>query len=66
MYSFALKPENYQPSGACNFSKIDDIVLELTVSKEINYKNPGLVRIYNSAYNIFRITNGLGGLAFSN
>ena len=66
IYSFSCNPESRQPHGSCNFSKIDDIVLELNVSKEINYKNPGLIRIYNVAYNIFRITNGLGGLAFSN
>ena len=66
LYSFSSDPEDKQPKGSCNFSKIDDIVLELTVDKEINYNNPGVIRVYNCAYNIFRIINGLGGLAFSN
>ena len=66
IYSFSLNPENRQPHGSCNFSKIDDIVLELNVSNKINYNNPAVIRIYNFAYNVFRIVNGLGGLVFSN
>lgn len=66
LYSFSYNPENKQPTGSCNFSKIDDIVLEVNVSSDINYSNPGIIRIYNYAYNVFRIINGLGGLAFSN
>ena len=66
IYSFSLFPEIYQPSGSCNFSKIDDIVLEITVDKEINYSNPGIVKVYGVHYNVLRILNGLAGLAFSN
>lgn len=66
IYSFSLDPENRQPHGTCNFSRIDDIVLELNVSNKINYNNPAVIRIYNYAYNVFRIINGLGGLVFSN
>jgi hypothetical protein len=32
VYSFALKPEEHQPSGTCNFSRIDNAVLNLTLS----------------------------------
>lgn len=66
LYSFSSDPENRQPSGSCNFSKIDDIVLEIDVEKTVTYNNPAIVRIYNNAYNVFRIIDGLGGLAFSN
>lgn len=65
MYSFSSKPENEQPTGSCNFSKIDDIVLELDIDKSISYSNPATVKVYNNAYNIFRIINGLGSIAFS-
>ena len=32
VYSFALKPEDLQPSGSCNFSRIDNAVLNLTLT----------------------------------
>ena len=63
MYSFALKPENYQPSGACNFSKIDNTNLSLTFKSGLENGN---VKVYALNYNILRIFSGMGGLAFSN
>ena len=63
MYSFALKPENYQPSGACNFSKIDNA--NLTVTFKSGLAN-GTIKVYALNYNILRIFSGMGGLAFSN
>jgi hypothetical protein len=65
-YSFALNPEDHQPSGTCNLSKIDDLQLNVTVDKAINYANQARIRIYAVCINIFRIINGQGGLAFSN
>ena len=32
VYSFALKPEDLQPSGSCNMSRIDNAVLNLTLT----------------------------------
>ena len=64
LYSFSSNPEKEQPTGSCNFSKIDDIVLELDIDKSVSYNNPAIVRVYNFSYNIFRILNGLGGVAF--
>lgn len=66
VYSFSLFPEIYQPSGSCNFSKIDDIVLKITVDKQIDYSNPAIIKVYSLNYNVLRILNGLAGLAFSN
>ena len=63
MYSFALKPENYQPSGACNFSKIDNANLSITFKTGLEN---GSIRVYALNYNILRIFSGMGGLAFSN
>jgi len=65
-YSYSLDPESYQPKGSCNFSKIDDLTIELTLSSLISYNNPALLRIYNYSYNILRITDGLAGLTFVN
>ena len=66
LYSYSLDPENYQPKGSCNFSKIDDLVIELSLSTLISYNNPALLRVYNYNYNVLRITDGLSGLTFVN
>lgn len=63
-YSFALNPEEHQPSGTCNFSKIDDIKLVFDDMISSNYNNP--LTIYALNYNVLRIKNGMGGLAYSN
>ena len=65
LYSFALNPFDSQPSGSCNFSKIDDITIDITV-EPISYTKPAKIRIYALSYNILRIINGVGGLAFEN
>ena len=60
VYSFGLKPEEHQPSGTCNFSRIDNAVL-LTDSH-----SKGVMRVYATNYNVLRIMSGMGGLAYSN
>lgn len=64
MYSFSLKPFDSQPSGSCNFSKIDDITIDITV-EPINYSKSAKIKIYAFSWNIFRIMDGIGGLVFS-
>ena len=59
-YSFALKPEEHQPSGTCNFSRIDTAHLEFSASG-VTVQN-----IYAVNYNVLRIMSGMGGLAYSN
>jgi hypothetical protein len=67
VYSFALNPEEHQPSGTCNFSRIDVATLNMTVSTNTVYDgNTAQVRIYATNYNVFRIMAGMGGLAYSN
>ena len=78
VYSFALKPEEHQPSGTCNFSRIDSAILEGK-----NLKSQGYLRatdiddiegtnykldftIFAVNYNVLRIMSGMGGLAYSN
>tara|TARA_B110000967_G_C18881293_1_gene561226 strand:+ start:31 stop:1479 length:1449 start_codon:yes stop_codon:yes gene_type:complete len=63
MYSFSLHPEAHQPSGACNFSKINNADLHLTFANNIGASN---VRVYALTYNVLRIFSGMGSVAFSN
>jgi len=67
MYSFALNPEEYQPSSTCNFSRIDNAVLGLKFNTPpINSKYTYKLDVYGINYNVLRITSGMGGLAYSN
>ena len=66
VYSFGLKPEEHQPSGTCNMSRIDNATLHLTLSSEIKSSAPAKVRVYATNYNVLRIMSGMGGLAYSN
>ena len=64
MYSFALKPEEHQPSGTCNFSRIDNAVLNVERLK--TGPVAGVLDVYAVNYNVLRIMSGMGGLAYSN
>ena len=65
VYSFALKPEEHQPSGTCNFSRIDTAKLEGKYNP-LNDTLADTVTIYAVNYNVLRIMSGMGGLAYSN
>jgi hypothetical protein len=66
-YSFALRPEEHQPSGTCNFSRIDKATLQLTVSlNTVTQYRTAQVRVYALNYNVLRVMSGMGGLAYSN
>ena len=67
VYSFALRPEEHQPSGTCNFSRIDNATLQLVLSNAcVEGTKTAKVRVYATNYNVLRIMSGLGGLAYSN
>lgn len=67
VYSFALRPEEHQPCGTCNFSRIDNATLQLIVSNStVSGTNTAKVRVYATNYNVFRVMSGMGGLAYSN
>lgn len=79
MYSFALRPEEHQPSGTCNFSRIDTATIVMNLSGGVvvsdSYDIPEgatsvdaswNVRVYAINYNILRIMSGMAGLAYSN
>jgi hypothetical protein len=73
VYSFALKPEEHQPSGTCNFSRIDSATLNLTLTQATvigglggaNAQRSAIIRVYAVNYNVLRIMSGMGGLAYS-
>ena len=69
-YSFALKPEENQPSGTCNFSRIDTatIVMEMSGDYVVDESTDNIwnVRVYAINYNILRVMSGMAGLAYAN
>ena len=62
VYSFALNPEQHQPSGTVNMSRIDNATLLLTLASSAACQ----LRVYAVNYNVLRIMAGMGGLAYSN
>lgn len=69
-YSFAIKPEEHQPSGTCNFSRIDTATLVFSVDGSVQINTDDVnnydIRVYAINYNILRVMSGMGGLAYSN
>ena len=61
VYSFALKPEEHQPSGTCNMSRIDNATLNLGNPVATNN-----IKVFAVNYNVLRVMSGMGGLAYSN
>lgn len=73
VYSFALNPEEHQPSGTCNMSRIDNATLNLNFAvdgvqdfKGTYLNDDSQLSVYAVNYNILRIMSGMGGLAYSN
>jgi hypothetical protein len=73
VYSFALKPEEHQPSGTLNMSRIDSAVLTLNLTHDVrNFSQtdyatvPHSLYVFAVNYNVLRILSGMGGLAYSN
>jgi len=66
-YAFGLRPEEHQPSGTCNFSRIDNATLQLVVSNDaIGGSDTAKVRVYAVNYNVLRVLSGMCGTAYSN
>ena len=67
VYSFALRPEEHQPSGSCNFSRIDNATLQLVLSSAtVAGTATAKVRVYAVNYNVLRVMSGMAGVAYSN
>ncbi len=63
-YSFGLTPEEHQPSGTCNMSRLDNVVLNLTFNGSTNVESE--LRVFGVNYNVLRVMSGMAGLAYSN
>ena len=63
VYSFALKPEEHQPSGTCNFSRIDNATLNINSG---GVSSSATIKVFATNYNVLRVMSGMGGLAYSN
>jgi hypothetical protein len=75
VYSFALHPEQHQPSGSCNLSRIDNTQLNLqfsdrtytTGATQLNFwVGDTQLYVFAFSYNVLRVMSGMGGLAYSN
>ena len=67
VYSFALKPEEHQPSGTLNMSRIDTAILDVKPRTDVfSGSVSGSMNVYAVNYNVLRILSGMGGLAYSN
>jgi hypothetical protein len=64
VYSFSLAPEAAQPQGSCNASRLDSIVLQLSMNSSVESRPLG-VTVYATNYNVLRIVSGLGGVLFT-
>lgn len=64
VYSFGLNPEQHQPSGTCNFSRIDTAMLHLDT--DTNNVSSGRIKIFATNYNVVRISSGMLGVAYAN
>lgn len=72
VYSFAFKPEEHQPSGTANFSRIEKIFITFYFSDTTMEQPPlnfvtqdSLIYVYAFNYNVMRVGNGLTGLAYN-
>lgn len=66
VYSFSLNPEQHQPSGTINMSRIDNATLFLNLNSGMIGAGAAKLRVYAVNYNVLRIMAGMGGLAYSN
>jgi hypothetical protein len=67
VYSFAIKPEEHQPTGTMNMSRVDELTLFVNYDPlKIRTNEQAEIRVYATIYNVFRVLNGMGGLVFSN
>ena len=66
LYSFSINPLEHQPSGTCNFSRIDNATLNLTYDSDVTSISGNELSIFTINYNVLRVMSGLGGMAYSN
>lgn len=65
VFSFSLYPKEHQPSGSCNMAQINKVDLRVDIVEPEDPDVKYNMSVYSIGYNILRIQNGIGGLAFS-
>lgn len=66
LYSFALRPEDLQPTGSMNASRMDNIVWQITTNQTTTpARGDCTIRVYATNHNVFRVVDGFGGLLFT-
>jgi len=67
VYHFGLNASDYNPSGSCNFSRLDNAKLILRgVEKGVLRAEQNEMYLYAVNYNVLRIKDGLAGILFGN
>jgi len=66
VYSFSLRPEEHQPSGTCNFSRIDNAQLVRSMTFTNGVATPDIIDLYAVNYNVLRVMSGMAGVAYAN
>ena len=68
-HSFCINPNDIQPSGTCNFSRLDRKRLNIKLSNEfinsLNENDQIIVNVVGISYNILKFSNGLCNLVFN-
>jgi hypothetical protein len=65
-YSFALRPEDIQPSGSINASRMNSIILQVDIDPTlVNTIGTLHSRVYGINHNVLRIADGFGGVLFT-
>ena len=64
-YTFALRPYDLQPSGSCNFSRIDNVKMNMTFTNANQITSPSKLKVYAVNYNVLRVMNGMSSIVFS-
>jgi len=66
-YHFCMNASDYNPTGSCNFSRLDNAKLILRGAEKGSLRpTDQSIFIYALNYNVLRIRNGLGGILFGN
>ena len=67
VYHFGLNASDYNPSGSCNFSRLDNAKLILRgVEKGVLRGDQTDMNVFAVNYNVLRIKDGLAGILFGN
>ena len=63
VYSFSFNPEDFQPSGSCNFSRIDNQQIYFEISEKLIQP---IITVFAVNYNILNIAGGMCGVEYVN